>query len=383
MTRIKKAAAILLAAAMLCMLCACAKDAAPSTPEQTAAASTTAQETTAPVDNTIDAMIEKMTSEEKVGQMFFVRCPDVGARDWIERYHPGGFVLFGRDFEDKTADEVKSDISSYQSASAVPMLIAVDEEGGTVVRVSDNPNLRSEPFPSPKDVFLSGGWNAVRQTETEKAELLLSLGINVNLAPVCDVTGNKESFMIDRSFSSDPQEVCSFVTDTVTIDREKGLGVSLKHFPGYGDNTDTHEDMSYDKKPYTDFQNLDFLPFKAGIEAGAGCVMVAHIIMACTDDSQPASLSEKVHDILRGELGFNGVIMTDDLSMSAVTKYTGTDEAAVAAAKCGNDMLCCSDIEEQYPALLGAVKNGEISEEQLNASVKRILLWKQELGLLQ
>ena len=378
----KKAAAYLLTAVMIFLFCACSNDSAKPDSSATEAESTTVADTTVPDESAIDEIIENMTMEEKVGQMFFVRCPDVGADSMIESYHPGGFVLFGRDFEDKTADEVKSDISSYQSASSTPMLIAVDEEGGTVVRVSDNPNLRSEAFPSPKDVYLSGGWDAVKQTETEKAELLLSLGINVNLAPVCDVTGNEDSFMIDRSFSSDPQEVCTFVTETVTIDKEKGLGVSLKHFPGYGDNTDTHEDMSYDDKPYSDFQTVDFLPFKAGIEAGAGCVMVAHIIMACTDDTQPASLSEKVHDILRDELGFSGVIMTDDLSMSAITKYTGTDEAAVAAAKCGNDMLCCSDIETQYPALLNAVKSGDIPEEQINASVKRILKWKQELGLL-
>ena len=378
----KKAAAYLLTAVMIFLFCACSNDSAKPDSSATEAESTTVADTTVPDESGIDDIIENMTLEEKVGQMFFVRCPDVGADSMIESYHPGGFVLFGRDFEDKTADEVKSDISSYQSASSTPMLIAVDEEGGTVIRVSDNPNLRSEAFPSPKDVYLSGGWDAVKQTETEKAELLLSLGINVNLAPVCDVTGNEDSFMIDRSFSSDPQEVCAFVTETVTIDKEKGLGVSLKHFPGYGDNTDTHEDMSYDDKPYSDFQTVDFLPFKAGIEAGAGCVMVAHIIMACTDDTQPASLSEKVHDILRDELGFSGVIMTDDLSMSAITKYTGTDEAAVAAAKCGNDMLCCSDIEIQYPALLNAVKSGDIPEEQINASVKRILKWKQELGLL-
>ena len=382
MPRMKKAAAYLLTAVMIFLFCACSNDSAKPDSSATEAESTTVADTTVPDESGIDDIIENMTLEEKVGQMFFVRCPDVGADSMIESYHPGGFVLFGRDFEDKTADEVKSDISSYQSASSTPMLIAVDEEGGTVIRVSDNPNLRSEAFPSPKDVYLSGGWDAVKQTETEKAELLLSLGINVNLAPVCDVTGNEDSFMIDRSFSSDPQEVCAFVTETVTIDKEKGLGVSLKHFPGYGDNTDTHEDMSYDDKPYSDFQTVDFLPFKAGIEAGAGCVMVAHIIMACTDDTQPASLSEKVHDILRDELGFSGVIMTDDLSMSAITKYTGTDEAAVAAAKCGNDMLCCSDIEIQYPALLNAVKSGDIPEEQINASVKRILKWKQELGLL-
>ncbi len=386
MTRIKSAVSILLAAAMLCLFCACAKDNASSAPETTFETATaepaTGQETTAPDETGIDEMIDNMSLEEKVGQMFFVCCPDIGAEEWIKDYHLGGFVLFGRDFEDKTAAEIKTTIESYQSASAVPMLIAVDEEGGTVVRVSSNPKLRKTAFPSPKDVYASGGWDAVNKTEIEKAELLLSLGINVNLAPVCDVTGNADSFMFDRSFSSDPREVSTFVAGTVTDDNERGLGVALKHFPGYGDNTDTHEDMSYDEKPYIDFVAADFKPFEAGIASGAGCVMVAHIIMACVDKTNPASLSENVHKILRDELSFDGVIMTDDLSMSAITKYTDGDEAAVAAAKCGNDMICCTDVETQYPALLSAVKNGDIPEEQINASVKRILRWKKKLGLL-
>lgn len=354
----------------------------PSTTETTTAEQTTEEVTTVPVKDKFDEIIESMTLEEKVGQMFYVRCPDVGATEYVEKYHLGGYILFGRDFEGKTAKEITAAIKSYQVQAKIPMLIGVDEEGGTVVRVSDNPNLRESAFPSPKTVYQNGGWEAIDSTEAEKADLLLSLGINVNMAPVCDITSNIDSFMYDRSFSGDVDEVCTFVTKVVNICGEKKLGTVLKHFPGYGDNIDTHEEMSYDAKPYEDFVSTGFLPFEAGIAANADAILVAHNIVASMDEEYPASLSAEIHRILREELNFDGVIMTDDLAMEAITKYTGTDTAAVFAAKCGNDILCCTDVEVQYPAVLEAAQNGEIPEEQINASVKRILTWKQRLGLL-
>lgn len=354
--------------------------------EQSAASvqqTTEAQPTTDAAEYQIDSMLGKMSLEEKVGQMFYVCYPDESTSAAIAEHDLGGIVLFGAHLADKTADEVRQYISSFHNSSKNGLLIGVDEEGGTVVRVSDNPNLRSEPFPSPKQCYQDGGWQTVELTEAEKADLLLSLGINVNNAPVCDVTSNPESFIYDRSFSGTVAEVCDYVTRTVGICREKGLGTVLKHFPGYGDNTDTHEDMSYDEKSYEEFKQADFLPFKAGIDAGADSVMVAHNIVAGIDAEVPASLSPKVHQILREELGFDGVIMTDDLSMEAVKRYAGADESAVAAAKCGNDMLCCTDVSTQYPAVLSAVKNGEIPEKQIDESVKRILKWKQRLGILK
>ena len=380
MKKAKSIISVLMTLALLFSLCAC-------NPQQTSRLEPTAveiptQPTTAPVDK-VTELLNGMTLEEKVGQMFFVRCPDVDAGETVSRYHLGGLILFGRDFEDKTAEEIRSNIASYQSAAKLGLLIGVDEEGGTVVRVSDNPNLRSEAFPSPKNAYLNGGWDEVEQTEAEKSKLLTSLGINANMAPVCDVTSNEESFIFDRSFSGDAGEVSEFVKKTVGIYNENKLGAVIKHFPGYGDNTDTHEDMAYDSKPYSEFQQTDFLPFKAGIAAGAGAVMVAHNIVECMDAEVPASLSPKVHEILRSELGFNGVILTDDLVMEAIQKYAGADAAAVAAAKCGNDMLLCSDVETQYPAVLSAAQSGAISEEQINASVKRILQWKINLDLIK
>ena len=384
MIRFRGAAAMLTALTMLLSVAGCSgqePSGSQATVESTVAVT---QPTEAPQEVKLDKIISGMTLEEKVGQLFYVRCPDEGATQWITDYHLGGFVLFGRDFAEKTVEQVRHDIQSYQQASIkVPLLIGVDEEGGDVVRISDNPNLYSEAFPSPKNVYEQGGWEAIDATENEKAHLLLSLGVNVNMAPVCDISDDPYSFIYSRSFSGDVDEVSTFVTKTVTICKEKHLGTVLKHFPGYGNNTDTHEDLSYDSRSYEDFQTTDFLPFTAGIQAGADCVLVAHNIVTCMDDKLPASLSPKAHEILRSELGFEGVIMTDDLAMDAIAKYLTADTAAVEAIQCGNDLLCCSDVDVQYPAVLAAVKSGKITEEQIDASVKRILQWKQKLGLLQ
>lgn len=338
---------------------------------------------TTPTNSIVENLLSSMSVEEKVGQMFYVRCPDVNAIETIKNYHLGGYILFGRDFEGKTKDEIVSDIQSYQSASEIPMLIGVDEEGGTVVRVSDNPNLRSEPFLSPSDTFNNGGWDAIVADAQEKADLLLSLGINVNMAPDCDITSDPNSFMYYRSFSDSVESECTFVEKYITTTKQNKLGTVLKHFPGYGNNEDTHTGIAYDNREYSEFEKKDFKPFITGIENGADCVLVAHNIVNCMDEKYPASLSEKVHNILRKDLNFDGVIMTDDLSMEAIRNYIGDDTAAVFAVKCGNDILCCTDVETQYPAVLEAVKNGDISTDQLDSSVSRILIWKYNLGLLQ
>lgn len=333
-------------------------------------------------NDTVENLLSSMSVEEKVGQMFYVRCPEENAVETVSKYHLGGYILFGRDFDGKEKNEVIADIQSYQNASEIPLLIGVDEEGGTVVRVSSNPNLRSEPFLSPSDTFYKGGWDAIEADAEEKADLLLSLGINVNMAPDCDITSDPDAFMYYRSFSEFTDNECTFVEKYVTTTKQKQLGTVLKHFPGYGNNEDTHTGIAYDNREYSEFEEKDFKPFITGIESGADCILVAHNIVTCMDENYPASLSENVHSILRNDLGFDGVIMTDDLSMDAIRNYTGDDTAAVFAARCGNDILCCTDVETQYPAVLNAVNNGEIPMEQIDNSVRRILTWKYNLDLL-
>ena len=333
-------------------------------------------------DQIIQELLSSMSVEEKVGQMFFVRCPDVGAAEAVSEYKLGGYILFGRDFKDKTAEQVRSDISSYQSAAGVPLLIGTDEEGGTVVRASSNPNLFPHVCQSPQSLYAQGGMDSIIQDARQKSLTLLDLGVNVNLAPVADVSTNPDDFIYDRSFGQDAQATADYVSNVVSAMDAEGIGSVLKHFPGYGNNVDTHTGVAIDERPYESFETSDFLPFTAGIQAGADAVLVSHNVMTCVDSQLPSSLSPAVHQVLRNTLGFQGVIMTDDLAMDAVAAYATNESAAVMAVQAGNDMIVTTDFQTQIPQVVEAVKNGTIDEAQIDQSVTRILQWKYDLGLL-
>ena len=153
-----------------------------------------------PVEQRAEGLLAGMTLEEKVGQMFIARCPETDAASKVTQYHLGGYILFARDFAGKTKEEVTAAIQSYQNAAKVPLLIGVDEEGGTVNRVSKNANLRETPFASPQELYAQGGWDLIRSDTQEKCQLLQSLGINLNFAPVCDVSQDPQDFIYARSF---------------------------------------------------------------------------------------------------------------------------------------------------------------------------------------
>ena len=326
----------------------------------------------------VEQMLAGMTLEEKVGQMFVARRPqdDAVAMQAVTDYHLGGFTLYAVDFANRTPDRVRELIASYQKASAIPMFIAVDCEGGTVVRASKYPAFRARPFPSPRELIERGGMDAVRADTLEKADLLLDLGVNFNYAPVCDMSSDPDCFIFKRTASGDPQEAAEFITTVVTAMNQKGLVGSLKHFPGYGDNVDTHTSIARDDRDMETFMTSDLEPFRAGIAAGAPVVMVAHNIVSCMDAEIPASLSPAVHQLLREQMGFEGLIITDSLDMNAITLYTGDRASAVQAVLSGNDLLCCSSYEKQYPAVLEAVKDGTIPEEMIDNAVRRILALK-------
>ena len=333
-------------------------------------------------ERTVRNLLIGMSLEEKVGQMFFVRCPTGMAANYVSQYHLGGYILFGRDFQDKSAQEVTGTIASYQAAADIPMLIGVDEEGGTVVRVSSNPNLFPYRRLSPQALYKDGGLEAIREDALTKSETLLQYGINVNLAPVADVCTDPEDFMYDRSFGQDAQATAEYVETVVTAMKEAGMGSVLKHFPGYGNNIDTHTGVAVDERSYETFTSSDFLPFEAGIAAGAGAVLVSHNVVNCMDKNLPASLSPEVHRILREELGFEGVVLTDDLAMDAVEAYAEDGSVAVLAVQAGNDLVVTTDFTEQIPLVIAAVENGEIDEAVIDAAVTRVLGWKYDLGLL-
>lgn len=336
----------------------------------------------------IEDLLSSLTTEEKVGQLFFVRCPADSAAEDVGTYHLGGYLLFDRDFTDKTADDVIQTIRAYQTAAAadtgIPLLIGVDEEGGTVVRVSSNPHLRSAKYPSPQKLLSQGGTEALVENTAEKDALLHGLGINVNLAPVADVSTNSGDFIYDRTFGLDAEGTSDCVTAVVEQMAADGMGSVLKHFPGYGSNVDTHTGIAVDQRPLEQFESADFLPFSAGMAAGNGttAVLVSHNIMTAVDESLPASLSPAVHDLLRDELGFDGVVMTDDLAMDAVAAYSTDGAVAVMALQAGNDLIITTDYRTQIPKVLEAVENGTLSPDTIDTACRRVLTWKQALGLL-
>ena len=368
------------------VLCGCASsgpEPEPATmpPTTTPATEETTVPTTEPVDP-IYTLLESMTTEEKVGQLFLARCPDSGAVDDIRTYHLGGYILFGRDFDGQTPDSFRLKIETYQIVSPIPMLIAVDEEGGTVCRVSRNSAFRGSKFPAPRESYASGGMEQVLAIETEKAALLHELGINVNMGPVCDITTGSGAFMFARSLGEDPDVTGRFASSVIRIYENHRIGSVLKHFPGYGNNSDTHTQMVRDSRTMEELESADLIPFAAGVESGADAILVSHNIVQAIDDTAPATLSPAVHTYLRHTMGFEGVIVTDDLIMEAITDAYGPEEAAVLAVLAGNDLLCSSEYTIQYPAVLEAVQAGRISMEQLNESVLRVLNWKKELGLI-
>lgn len=383
---------LLCLASALCLLCGCTAD----IPEHTTLPTeSTIQETspctietvlpteTDPVElDTAQTLLASMTLQQRVGQLFLARCPVSNAVQDIETYHLGGFVLFSRDFDGETPDSIHKKIESYQSAASIPMLIAVDEEGGTVTRVSRYSAFRERPFPSPRKLYSEGGLEYVISTEQEKSLLLHGLGINVNLGPVCDITTEKGAFMYDRSLGQDPEITADFVRSVVDVMTENGIGSVLKHFPGYGNNTDTHVGIAVDERTLEELESNDLVPFQAGIAANCGAIMVSHVFINAIDPNIPATLSPSVHTYLREVMDFDGVIVTDDLSMEAITDLYGVGEAAVLAVLAGNDLLCVTEYTVQYNAVLQAVEEGRISEEQINEAVLRVLRWKIELGLL-
>lgn len=328
-------------------------------------------------------VIEDMSLEEKAGQLFLARCPEDAYIENALSLHPGGFVLFKRDFEGRTTEQVIDRIKSFNKNASVPLAIAVDEEGGTVVRISSNPSLYKEPFKSPQELYAEGGMEAVFDDADSKAELLLSLGVNLNLAPVADISLNIQDYIYPRSLGMDALKTADYVKNVVTAMEKRGLSSCLKHFPGYGGNADTHTGLAQDSREYDDFVKSDFLPFTAGIESGAPCVLVSHNIVESMDADRPASLSLSVHEILRRELEFDGIIMTDDVSMDAIAQYTGGDSPAVAAVLAGNDLIITSDFERDYESVLNALKDGSISEAALNDALTRIIEWKYNYGIIK
>lgn len=332
-----------------------------------------------------EEILNQMSVEQKVGELFVIRSDgNNNVCDIINEINAGGVVLFSKDFKGKDTEQVQTMIQKMQSSSDGKMLVAVDEEGGTVVRVSRNSKLRGSKFKSPQDLYAEGGFDLIKSEADEKGALLKSLGINVNFAPVADVCTNKNGFMYKRAFGQDANATATYVSLVVNEMKNNGVASCVKHFPGYGNSkADTHKGFDVNEKSIQELNECDLIPFRRATECGAEGIMVTHTIINAIDSQHPASLSSKVVKLIRDDIKFDGVIISDGLDMGAIVNYSSdSGKICVISVNAGIDLLCLpKNPVSDYKAVLAAVNSGEISQSRIDESVTRIIKLKIKLGL--
>lgn len=320
--------------------------------------------------------LKKMSIDEKISQLFLTRYESDAIN--LKKYPVGGFVFFEKDFKNKTKKNINMMIDNLQKSSKYPLITATDEEGGTIVRASSNKLLRKEKFKSPQELYKEGGFELIKEDTINKSNFLYDLGINTNLAPVVDISTDPNDYIYPRSIGQN-KEITSEYAKTV-IDASKGRGVSyvLKHFPGYANNIDTHNWVSIDNRSIEEI-NDSLEPFKEGIKVGAEAILVNHNIVKKVDSTNPASLSINVHNLLRNDLSFSGIIVTDDISMSALDNVSNKSLKALLS---GNDLIITSDFQSGFDEIKNALTLNEISIDLINHHVFRILAWKYFKGIM-
>ena len=325
-------------------------------------------------------ILNNMTIDEKINQLLIVRVPAYNGLEVMKNNQFGGYILFARDVTNITKEDLINKINSYKEVSKISPIIAIDEEGGDISRLNLNPSIVPTPFKSPKELYNEGGLDLIEEDLKNKNKLLEELGINLNLAPVIDIA-DEDSFIFNRTISSDVNIVSDYTKRVINTSKLSKVSYVLKHFPGYGNNLDTHKGLSIDERTLDEFRNKDFIPFKRGIEEKAECILVNHNIIKNVEDNIPASLSKNIHNILRDELAFTGIIITDDLYMDAIKEYV--DKPSIQAVNAGNDMIIITDYEQGILDIKEAINNGILSEETINSAVRRILAWKYYKGMIE
>ena len=345
-------------------------------------------------------IVTNMTLEEKIGQLFIVNLEQLDREkgdyyefrsftdtmdETLQKYPAGGIILFARNIE--SISQTKQLINNAQQATKVPLFISVDEEGGDVSRIGNNSNMRTTQFPTMEEVGKMNDENYAYNMGATIGSEIKELGFNLDYAPVADVKTNENNTEIgNRSFGSDAKLVSKMVTQVVKGIQDQGISATLKHFPGHGSTTgDSHTTAVNADTDLLGLRSTEFKPFKAGIEAGVDFVMISHIsISKVTESTVPASMSKLVvNNMLRQELEFDGIVITDAMDMGAITKKYEPGEAAVNCIKAGVDIILMSpDYEEAYQAVYDAVKAGEIKESQITESVQRIMEVKIKLGII-
>ena len=357
-------------------------------------------------DDGIEQILQQMTLREKIGQLFIIR-PDeldlsktteqIGDSDnegvtelssdmaeELKKYPVGGIAMFGKNIS--TPKQITEFIDELQNASNIPLFIAVDEEGGRVARLANNSNFNVTKYKSASSVGESGDMEAAKDMGVKIGTYLHQYGFNMDFAPVADVNSNPKNTVIgNRAFSSDADVVTRMSKAMAEGLKSQKVIPTFKHFPGHGDTAeDSHKGIAVSYKEKEEMEACEWLPYKN--LSNDDCVMVGHIATPkITGNMIPASMSYgTINGVLRKQLSFKGVVITDSLEMGAITNDYTSAEAAIDAIEAGCDILLCpSNLEEAFEAMIEAIKNGTISEERINESVYRILSLKQTYAILK
>ena len=380
----------MLAAFMICgpLLTSCSKD---------------DEQKTQPSDG-VEAQLQKMTLREKVGQLFFVRpesldpslewetTSDLRAHQLQEvtinmlntndQYPIGGIILYAWNIKDEK--QLSRFITQIRELNGNPLL-CIDEEGGLVSRIANNPNFDVKKYESMAAIGATLNPANAYECGNTIGTYLKRYGFDIDFAPVADVNTNPENVVIgSRAFSDKPAVAAPMVTNYLQGLKDAGVMGCIKHFPGHGDTkADTHFGYAQSTKTWDEMMDCEMVTFRAGIQWGCQLIMTAHIaVPKVTGSDIPSTMSSVIlQDKLRGELGYKNIIITDGMEMGAITQQYSSGEAAVGSIKAGVDIvLGPRDLVEAFDAVIAAVKNGTISEERINQSVRRILKLKKQFG---
>ena len=348
----------------------------------------------------VEEQLSQMTLREKVGQMFYVRMETLDTtihwntyadlqenpilevnqtmRDVNERYPVGGLILYAWNIDNEA--QLSTLISQIRSLNGQPLL-CIDEEGGRVARIANNPNFNVKKYESMSAIGATGDPNNAYECGNTIGTYLHRYGFDIDFAPVADVNTNPENVIIGpRAFSDDPAVAAPMVTHYLQGLKDAGVTGCIKHFPGHGDTkADTHFGYASTQKTWAEMMDCEMVTFKAGIQWGCQLIMTAHIgAPNVTGSDVPSTMSPIIlQDKLRGELGYQNIIITDGMEMGSITQQYTSAEAAVGSIQAGVDIvLGPKNLVEAFDAVMDAVNNGTISEDRINQSVRRILKLK-------